>query len=71
MNIQFIQFYINSIYNQSIEEYFYVQRSTVSNWRNRGMPKKYLNIFIDREKTDNIYSLFEKIYPRDDVNFNI
>lgn len=33
-----------------IEEYFHVERSTVSNWRKRGMPKRYLLTFIDLEK---------------------
>lgn len=64
IDINFIQFYVNSIYNKSIEEYFHVERSTVSNWRKRGMPKRYLITFIDMEKSDNIYELFERIYPK-------
>lgn len=65
IDLKFIQFYVESLYNKSIEEYFHVERSTVSNWRNRsGMPKRYLLTFIDREKSDNIFELFEKIYPK-------
>lgn len=71
MDLNFIQFFIKSLYNQSLEEYFHVQKSTVSSWRKRGTPQKYINIFIDRENSDNIYELFEKIYPRKIVNFNI
>ena len=63
IDLKFIEFYIRSVYNKSIEEYFHVERSTVSNWRNRsGMPKRYLLTFIDMEKSDNIYELFNKIY---------
>ncbi len=65
IDIKFIQFYVNAIHSQSIEEYFFVQKSTVSNWRKRGMPKKYLDIFIYNERSNNIYYLFNKIYPRE------
>lgn len=64
IDLKFIQFYVESLYNKSIEDYFHVKRSTVSNWRKRGMPKRYLLIFIDVEKSDNIYELFERIYPK-------
>jgi hypothetical protein len=64
IDIKFIQFYVESIYNKSIEEYFHVQRSTVSNWKKRGMPKRYLLTFIDLEKSDDIHDLFNKIYPQ-------
>lgn len=64
INLNFIEFYIRSIYNKSIEEYFHVERSTVSNWRKRGTPKRYILMFIDIEKSDNIYELFERIYPK-------
>jgi hypothetical protein len=63
IDLKFIEFYIKSIYNKSIEEYFHVERSTVSNWRNRsGMPKRYLLTFIDLEKSDDIFELFKRIY---------
>lgn len=66
IDLKFIQFYVESIYNKSIEEYFHVERSTVSNWRHRsGMPKRYLLTFIDMEKSDNIFELFERIYTNE------
>lgn len=65
LDLKFIEFYTRSIYNKSIEEYFYVKRSTVSNWRKRGMPKRYISIFIDIEKTDDIFKLFGRIYKID------
>ncbi len=63
IDLKFIEFYIKSIHNKSIEEYFHVKRPTVSNWRNRsGMPKRYLLTFIDIEKSDDIFELFGRIY---------
>ena len=62
IDMKFIEFYTRSLYNKSIEEYYHVKRPTVSNWRKRGIPKKYVYVFIDNEKSDNIYELFKKIY---------
>lgn len=62
IDLKFMQFYISSQYDKRLEEYFIVQKSTVSNWRKRGVPKKYIKIFIDKEKCDDIYKLFIKIY---------
>jgi hypothetical protein len=62
IDLKFIQFFISVKYNKTIEEYFIVQKSTVSNWRKRGIPKKYVSIFIDREGNKNIYELFQLIY---------
>ena len=39
MDIKFIQFYLLCKYNKSIESYFFVSKSTVSNWRKRGRMK--------------------------------
>jgi hypothetical protein len=64
IDLKFIQFYIKSTYGKSLEEYYFVQKSTVSGWRVRGLPKKYIKIFIESEGSDNIYNLFEKIYPK-------
>jgi len=62
IDIKFIKFYVESIYNKSIEEYFHVERPTVSNWKKRGMPKRYLLTFIDMEKSSDIFELFKRIY---------
>jgi transposase-like protein len=64
IDLKFIQFYVESLYEKSIEEYFHVERSTVSNWRKRGTPKRYILTFIDKEKSDNVFELFEKIYKK-------
>jgi len=64
IDIKFIQFYTQAIHNKSIEEYFHVERSTVSNWKKRGMPNRYLLTFIDMEKSDDIFELFQRIYVK-------
>jgi hypothetical protein len=62
IDLKFIQFFISVKYGKTIEDYYVVQSSTVSNWRKRGIPSKYISIFIDREKSDNVYDLFKIIY---------
>ena len=56
IDIKFIQFFVRSIYNKGLEEYYQVQKSTVSGWRSRGIPKKYIKIFTEKEKSENIYN---------------
>jgi len=62
IDLKFIQFFISVKYGKTIEDYYVVQSSTVSNWRKRGIPSKYISIFIDREKSDSVYDLFKIIY---------
>jgi hypothetical protein len=64
IDLKFIQFYVESLHNKSVEQYFHVERSTVSNWRKRGMPKRYLSTFVDIEKSDDIFELFSRIYKK-------
>lgn len=64
LDIFFIEFYIKNYLHQKTEEYFDVNKSVVSNWRKNGCPKRRIQEFIYRERTDNIYELFEKIYPK-------
>jgi len=62
IDLKFIEFYIRSLYDKSVEEYYHVKRPTVSNWRKRGIPKKYISIFTDTEKSLDILELFKRIY---------
>jgi len=62
IDLKFIQFFISVKYKKTIEEYYVVQSSTVSNWRKRGITNKYISIFTDREKSNNVYELFKIIY---------
>ena len=66
IDLKFIQFYVESLHNKSVEEYFHVERTTVSNWRRRGAPKRYILTFIDMEKSDDIFELFNRIYKKGD-----
>ena len=63
IDMNFINFFIRTKYDLSLEEYYNVQKSTVSNWRKRKIPKKYIDNFSNREGSDNIYKLFQIIYP--------
>lgn len=64
IDIKFIKFYIRILYDESLEDYFHVQKSTVSTWKKRGTPIKYIKMFSQREKSEDIYILFERLYPK-------
>ena len=64
IDLNFIEFYVKVQYNQKLHEYYFVNKSVISNWRTRGIPEKRLKEFAYREKTDDIHELFEKIYPK-------
>jgi hypothetical protein len=62
IDLKFIEFYIRAMYDKSVQDYFHVNKSTVSMWRSRNMPDKYKSTFIDLEKSDDIQKLFNRIY---------
>ena len=64
MDIKFIEFYIKVFKNSTLEKYFDVTSSVASSWRRNSFPKKRLNEFMVRERSFDIYELFEKIYPK-------
>lgn len=64
IDIHFIEFYIKRLYNQKLEDYYDVTKSVASNWRRNNFPERRLKEFIYRERSENIYDLFEKIYPK-------
>lgn len=64
IDIYFIEFYIKRLYNQKIEDYYGVTKAVASNWRRNNFPERRLKEFIYRERSENIYDLFEKIYPK-------
>lgn len=65
IDLKFITFYLKSLYNKNVYEYFNVQKSTISNWKKRGVPHKYVSFFTKNEESEDIYVLFKKIYPDD------
>jgi hypothetical protein len=63
IDIYFIEFYISRKYNKKLEEYFEVNKSVSSGWRNKKFPERRLKEFQYREGTSDIEALFRKIYP--------
>lgn len=62
IDVNFIEFYIRKKYNQKIEDYFIVNKSVCSKWRNSKFPDRRLKEFIWREGSDDIMTLIKKIY---------
>lgn len=63
MDFLFIQFYIQKKYDQKVEEYFGINKTSISHWRrNNNIPEKRLLQFQIREGSIDVKELFEKIY---------
>lgn len=62
IDIDFIEFYIKKKYKKKLEEYFNVNKSVSSKWRNFSFPDRRLNEFIWREGTKDIIELLKRIY---------
>lgn len=62
IDVDFIEFYIRKKYNQKLEEYFDVNKSVSSKWRNSSFPERRFNEFVWREGTSDILELFKRIY---------
>lgn len=62
LDIDFIEFYIKKKYGIKVEEYFGVNKSVASKWRNIKFPDKRLHEFSYREGTSDIKKLFSIIY---------
>lgn len=54
LDIDFIEFYIKKKYSQKLEEYFEVNKSVSSGWRNNHFPDRRLKEFMYREGTIDI-----------------
>jgi len=62
IDIFFIEFYIQRKYSKKLEEYFEVNKSVSSKWRNDKFPDRRLKEFKYREGTLDIHELFKRIY---------
>ena len=62
LDVDFIEFYIRKKYNQKLEEYFDVNKSVASKWRNMNFPEKRLHEFVYKEGTSDLMELFKRIY---------
>jgi hypothetical protein len=62
IDIDFIEFYLKKRYSKKLEDYFSVNKSVCSKWRNKSFPDRRLQEFFYREGTLDIIELLEKIY---------
>jgi hypothetical protein len=62
IDIYFIEFYISRKYNKRLEEYFEVNKSVSSGWRNNKFPDRRMKEFQYREGTLDIKILMSRIY---------
>jgi len=62
IDVDFIEFYIKKKYSQKLEEYFNVNKSISSRWRNISFPKRRMDEFFYREGSLDIEVLIKKIY---------
>lgn len=62
IDIDFIEFFIKKKYNQKLEEYFDVNKSVASKWRNDKFPERRLKEFYFRERSLDVFSLIKSIY---------
>lgn len=62
LDVIFIEFYIKKKYDQKIEDYFGVNKSVASKWRNKNFPESRLHEFVFKEGTSDILELFKKLY---------
>lgn len=62
IDVDFIEFYIKKRYNKKIEDYFQVNKSVASGWRNNKFPERRMKEFFFRENTLDIIELINRIY---------
>lgn len=62
IDIHFIEFYLMRKYGQKLEEYYSVNKSVSSKWRNTSFPERRLKEFLYREGTLDVFDLIGKIY---------
>jgi hypothetical protein len=65
IDIHFIEFYLKKKYQQNVDIYFEVSRPVLSVWRKKGLPQGRIDEFLRREKSFDVFELFERIYKRD------
>ena len=62
IDVHFIEFFIKKKYNQKLEEYFDVNKSVASKWRNNYFPERRVKEFFFREGTLDLIELIKRIY---------
>jgi hypothetical protein len=66
IDIHFIEFYIKKKYSENLSDYFDVSRPVLSVWRKNGLPQGRKDEFMRRERSFDVFELFERIYKRED-----
>lgn len=62
IDIDFIEFYIMKRYSMKLEDFFEVNKSVASFWRNSKFPDRRLKEFLYREGTLDVKELMSRIY---------
>jgi hypothetical protein len=63
MDFIFLEFYIKKKYNQKVEEYFNINKVSVSHWRtSNNIPPQRQIEFLEKEKSLSPKELIEKLY---------
>ena len=62
IDVHFIEFYIQKKYSKKLEEYYAVNKSVASKWRNTHFPDSRLHEFVYKEGTSDLIELIKKIY---------
>jgi len=62
IDVYFIEFYIMKKYSMKLEDFFEVNKSVASFWRNSKFPERRLKEFFYRESTLDVKELISRIY---------
>jgi hypothetical protein len=62
IDVHFIEFYLFKKYGQKLEDYYNVNKSVASKWRNKSFPERRMDEFKWREGTDDLIELLNRIY---------
>lgn len=62
IDVLFIEFFLQKKYSLKLEDYYNVNKSVASKWRNIHFPEKRLHEFVYREGTSDLIELIKKVY---------
>ncbi len=62
IDVFLIEFYIFKKYSLKLEDYYGVNKSVASKWRNNNFPEKRLHEFVFREGSQDPIELIKRIY---------
>jgi hypothetical protein len=62
LDLEFITFYIDKKYKQSVSNYYNVSGSVASKWKSEGIPEQRIHEFVYNEGSKSPIELFKQIY---------